>query len=140
MIQSIYLKNMRIEKRCGEVYYICIIPIVNFDASCAAVYNLRWYAEFVGRRLDRSKYTVCLTHKACVLRVRLEGSEYADAERRNLIIKFAEEWVLTVKADFEALSRGEITENIKKSYLEENEAIITEWSKYGETDKAGNIR
>lgn len=31
MIQSIYLKNMRIEKRFGGVYYICIIPIVIFD-------------------------------------------------------------------------------------------------------------
>ncbi len=134
MIQSIYLKNMRIEKRFGGVYYICIIPIVIFDAPCAAIYNLRWYAEFVGRRLDRSKYMVCLTHRACVLKVKLEGSEYADAERRNLIIKFAEEWVLAVKADFEALSRGEITENIKKSYLEENTSIIEEWSKYGETD------
>lgn len=79
---------------------------------------------------------MCLTHRACVLKVKLEGSEYADAERRNLIIKFAEEWVLAVKADFEALSRGEITENIKKSYLEENTSIIEEWSKYGETDKA----
>lgn len=134
MIQSIYLKNMRIEKRFGGVYYICIIPIVIFDAPCAAIYNLRWYAEFVGRRLDRSKYSVCLTHRACVLKVKLEGSEYADAESRNLIIKFAEEWVLAVKADFEALSRGEITENIKKSYLEENTSIIEEWSKYGETD------
>lgn len=140
MIQSIYLKNMRIEKRSGGVYYICIIPIVDFDAQCAAVYNLMWYAEFVGRKLDGSKYSVCLTHKACVLRVRLEGSEYADADRRNLIIKFAEEWVLSVKADFEALSRGEITENIRKCYLEENNAIITEWSKNGKTDKAGNFR
>ncbi len=130
---------MRIEKRDGGVYYICIIPIVLFDASDAAVHNLRWYAEFVGRRLDKSRFSICLTHRACVLRVRLTDSEYGDADRRNLIIRFVEEWVLSVKSDFEALARGEITDKLKKSYLEENKAIVTEWNKHGKTDKTGCV-
>ncbi len=136
---------MRIEKRDGEDYNIYIISIVNFDASSAAVRSLRWYAEFVSRGLDRARFSVCLTHRSCVLRVKLNESEYNDGERRNLIVKFGEEWVSCVKGDFEMLADGRIPQKIKNSYLEENKAIFTEWNKCeehilnGKTDKTGYI-
>lgn len=118
---------MYTEKREGGIYFKFFLHIADFDPYVSAVRTLKWYIDYLNRQLDTDRYIYILTHRECLLSVRLTQTEAECQEHAEQILNKAHFEIERSRPIFVSLSNGMIPDIIKQCATKQFDAILSEW-------------
>lgn len=118
--------NIRIEERSGGIYFKYVFEVLSYDVHTAALRTMRWYTQYLNKKIDINRYSYYLTHKECIFSARINQSEMDQSYKESIILK-AEKEIACSKKNLELLSVGIVPDEIKKIVSEEFEDISCEW-------------
>ena len=118
--------NIRVEERSGGTYFKYVFEVLSYDVHTAALRTMRWYTQYLNKKLDINRYSYNLTHKECIFSARINQSEMAPDYKESILLKARSE-IAGSKKNLELLSVGIVPDEIKKIASEEFEDISCEW-------------
>lgn len=118
--------NTHVEERSGGIYFKYVFEVLSYDVHTAALRTMRWYTQYLNKKLDINRYSYNLTHKECIFSARINQSEMDPDYKESILLKARSE-IAGSKKNLELLSVGIVPDEIKKIASEEFEDISCEW-------------
>ena len=118
---------MAVEERNGGVYYQYSFIIAEYDIRSAAIRSLEWFAAERNRLLDSDRYSYRLTHRKCILTVKISQGEYVSEKKRAEILNRAQYEISQTRDTIISLMNGTVPEDIQHMIREKFGIITNEW-------------